>query len=448
MRDEIRPKRQSTQKKVTRRAYLKRASLASTVGIIGFAGCMGNGGGSGGNGSGGSNSSAPLEIIHWWTAGGEEQAFNALIKGFKKKYPNVKVKPNPAPGGAGSAQAAVVRNRVLSDNPPSTFQIWPGKALHPYTKENILKGIGDIWTQDMRKAYLKGPQQLSKPQGTYVAVPINIHRLNNIFYNKNIIKQAGVDPANIQDPASLTKALAKVEQNTDAVGMAQATKTPFTTIQLWEMIFLGAQGVQAYQDMVNGNIQKHKQGIKSALRRVNEYRKHWNKDAGSISWNQANAMVINGKAAFHHQGDWAVGQYKAQKNFEFRKDWDYIPFPATDETYSIVVDSFVYPKNNPTPDATRKFLSYCGSKDAQRRFNPIKGSIPPRTDVSMKPFGPFLKEQQNDFASSQAQPPTIAHGTAVTPSVKTAVEGAFASFTSNWNINQTYTSIRQAFKQG
>lgn len=224
--------------------------------------------------------------------------------------------------------------------------------------------------------------------------------------------------------------------------MAQATKNPFTTIQLWGMIFLGEQGSKAYRDMLNGNIQKHEQNIKSALKRVNEYREHWNKDAGSIAWDQA-----NGKAAFHHQGNWAAGQYKVQKNMKYQQDWDYIPFPGTETSYSVVMDSFVYPQNNPSPDVTRKFLSYCGSKDAQRRFNPVKGSVPPRTDVPMKPFGSFLKEQRKDFQDSQAQLPTIDHGTAVTPSVKTAIEGVFASFTSGWNVNKAYRGIQKAFNQ-
>jgi glucose/mannose transport system substrate-binding protein len=158
-------------------------------------------------------------------------------------------------------------------------------------------------------------------------------------------------------------------------------------------------------------------------------------------------MVINGEAAFIHQGDWAAGQYDAQDGFNYDENWNYVPYPGSQGTYSIVVDSFVFPRNNPSPDAARKFLSYCGTKDAQRRFNPIKGSIPPRTDVSSEPFGSFLKQQREDFENSSAQPATIAHGTGVTPSVKSSIEGAFASFTSNWNVSQTYNSIRQAFDQ-
>jgi len=445
---------------LTRRSYLKGTTAIGTAGLVGLAGCTGGpsgggGGGGGGNGSGGGGgggsgggSGEGLEIIHWWTAGGEQDALNALLEGFREEYPDVGINNNPAPGGAGSAQDAVIRNRVLNENPPGTFQIWPGKSLTPYLEADVLRDIGDIWSGGMEDAYLQGPKNLSQPNGTYVAVPINIHRLNNLFYNVEVLEQAGVDPASISDPAGLTEALRRVNENTDAVGMAQSTQDPWTTLQLWETIFIGEQGPGAYQDMLSGNVAANEQAIKSALTKINEYRDFFNEDSGSIAWDQANSMVVNGEAAFIHQGDWAAGQYEAQDGFAYEENWGNVAFPGSAGTYSIVVDSFVFPADNPSPDATRKFLTYCGSKDAQRRFNPVKGSIPPRTDVSQEPFGPFLTQQREDFANSEAQPPTIAHGTGVTPGVKTAIESAFATFTSNWNVEQAYSGIEQAFNQG
>jgi glucose/mannose transport system substrate-binding protein len=451
----------SEDNELSRRRYLQGTTAAGTAVLAGLAGCTGGpsggGGSSGDNGSGGGNTSgsggsgggdSSLEVIHWWTAGGEQDAINALFEGFKQEYPDVQINNNPAPGGAGSAQDAVVRNRILNESPPGTFQIWPGQSLAPYLEADALRDIGDIWTDEMRNAYLDGPKNLSQPNGTFVAVPINIHRLNNLFYNTQVLEQAGIDPTSLQDAAGLTGAFEQVQQNTDAIGLAQSTQSPWTTLQFWEMVFMSEQGVQAYRDMLSGNVAAHEQGIKSALSRMDEYRQYWNEDAGSISWDQANSMVINGEAAFIHQGDWAAGQYDAQDGFNYDENWNYVPYPGSQGTYSIVVDSFVFPRNNPSPDAARKFLSYCGTKDAQRRFNPIKGSIPPRTDVSSEPFGPFLKQQREDFENSSAQPATIAHGTGVTPSVKSSIEGAFASFTSNWNVSQTYNSIRQAFDQG
>ncbi len=451
---------------VSRRQYL---ALASALGAAGVAGCTGGGGGDqtteepteqpGGttssDGGGGeatettqsSGSGEPLEIVHWWTAGGEKQAINALLEGFKEKYSGAQVTNNPAPGGAGSALDTVIKNRVLNQNPPSTFQIWPGQSLQPYLEGDVLNDIGEsVWTQEVRDAYLDGVEALAKPEDTYVAVPLNIHRLNNLFYNTSVMKNAGVDPSSISNPQALLDAMKTIDEQTDAAPMAQQTQSSWSTIQLWEDVFIGMHGVDTYMNVLDGKVKANESAVRSALDMVTKYQQYFNKDAGSISWDQANSKVINGGAAMIHQGDWAAGQYKASESFEFENQWNYVPFPGTSKVYHIVSDSFVFPSNNPSPDTTRKFLQYCASVEGQEIFNPIKGSIPPRTDVPTKEFGPFLTSQIEDFGNSNRQPPTIAHGTGVTPEVKSNVEGVFAGFLEQWNVDKAYNGLVSAFQ--
>ncbi|MFB6113655.1 MAG: ABC transporter substrate-binding protein [Halodesulfurarchaeum sp.] len=443
-----------TRAQLDRRYYLK---LAGTAGALGLAGCAGNGGQgetttttTQEQGDGTTTTQEPsfntLEIVHWWTAGGEKQALQALIDGFTSKYPEISIENNPAPGGAGSALDTVIKSRVLNENPPSTFQIWPGKSLHPYVEAGILKDIGDsVWSQKMRDAYQPGVMNMARPQGNLVAVPLNIHRLNNLFYNVSVVESAGVDPTTIQSPGDLLSALRTIGEQTDAAPMAQQTKSVWSTVQLWEDVLLGQSGVDTYTSILDGNVAENESAVKDALTTVKKYSNYFNKDSGSISWDQANAKVINGDAAVIHQGDWAAGQYKAREGFTFGEDWDYVPFPGTDSVYHVVTDSFVFPQPNPSPEATERWLQYCGSVEGQKKFNPIKGSIPPRTDVPKDPFGPFLREQMDDFAASSAQPPTIAHGTGVVPEVKSSIEGALSSFISNWDVNQAYQGIKNAF---
>ena len=422
---------------VSRRSYLKAAGVAGSAGLFGFS-IAGGAAAQQGN----------FEIIHWWTAGGEEQAISSLIEGFEEQYPDVQVQNNPAPGGAGSALDTVIRNRVLNRNPPSTFQIWPGRALNPYVEGNVLVDIGDsVWTQEVRDAYRDGVEQLARPQGNYVAVPINIHRLNNLFFNTEVLDSAGVDPTTISDAQGLLEAMRTVQQQTDATPMAQQTQTPWSTVQLWENVFLAQYGVDPYVDLTNqGNVSAHEQQVRDSLSLVAEYREFFPQDAGSLSWDQANSRIIQGDAAFIHQGDWAAGQYISSEGFNYQENWDYVPFPGTQGVYQVVVDSFVMPKPNPTPEITRNWLSYCATVDAQVRFNPPKGSIPPRTDVPTDPFGPFLTQQISDFRDSNAQPSSIAHGSAVTPEVKSNVEGAFAGFIESWNVDRTYNQLQSAFQ--
>jgi len=445
---------------LTRRRYMKAGGAGATTLVV--AGCLGGGDGdsdgdatteSGGSGDSsttesgnGGDGSQELEIVHWWTAGGEQEALNALVDGFEEEYPEVTVNNNAAPGGAGSALDTEVQSRILNENPPSTFQIWPGKALNTYTESEVLEDIGDsVWGDGMRDAYLDGVKQMSQPAGNYVAVPLNIHRLNNLFYNVSVLEDAGVDPASIDSPSALLDAMETIASETDATPMAHQTQAPWSTLQLWESVLIGVAGVDVYQDVLDGNVADNEDAVRESLQLVADYSEYFNEDAGSVAWDEANNGVIQGNAAFLHQGDWAAGQYQAAEDFEFGTDWEHVAFPGTSGVYHVVTDSFVMPTSNPSPEATEKWLSYCGSVDGQERFNPIKGSIPPRTDVPNDEFGPFLTAQREDFNNSDAQPPSIAHGTGVTPEVKSNVEGVFASFNGSWNVDSAYNSLTNAF---
>ncbi|WP_436343346.1 ABC transporter substrate-binding protein [Natronorubrum sp. FCH18a] len=389
----------------------------------------------------------PLEIGHWWTAGGEERAFNALIEGFEEEYPDIEVDPSPSPGGAGSALEADVRNRVVDQNPPSTFQVWPGQALTDYTDEELLYDIeGHVWDEEMEEAYLDGPVEVSRPDGDYVAVPINIHRLNNLFYNVDVVDDAGVDPESIETPSELLEAMEDVD-DAGYVGMAQQTQAAWSTLQLWAQVLLGEYGTDVYESFIEGDIEAVESEVRDSLEIVVDYREYFNEDASSLNdWDDASGYINEGEAAFFHQGDWAAGEYEADDELEYGEDWDLVPFPGTGEMYTLVMDSFVFPKHNPSPNATVRFLQYAGTADAQERFNPNKGSIPPRTDVSDEAFTPFLQDQMADFEESTEQPPSIAHGLAVRPGIQTNIEGAFANFIDNWDVDETYQELVDSFE--
>ncbi|WP_137287050.1 ABC transporter substrate-binding protein [Halorussus salinisoli] len=450
---------------VSRRDYIKAAG-AGTIGVTGLAGCMGGGGdgdetttedegtteagetsGDETNEDDSSTEYNKLEVQHWWTGGDGNKAVTALFEGFKQEYPDIEVNQNPVPGGAGENLKTVIKKRVLNNDPPSSWQAWPGAHLQPFVDADKLKDIGDsVWSENgMKDAYLQGPKDAAKPGGKFVTVPINIHRLNNLFYNTAVVEEAGVDPSSISKPSDLVAALKKVENNTDAVGMANQTKSAWSTAQLWAQVLLGEYGEETYVAFTEGKVSENEEAIKDSLGIVKEYKEYFNDDAGSISWTEANKKVINGEAAFFHQGDWAAGMYRGQDGFEFESDWGQVPFPGTEGIYALNMDSFPFPKNNPSSEATTKFLQYCGSVDAQERFNPKKGSIPPRTDVPKDEFGPFLSRQMDDFANSDAQVKSIQHGLAIPPEAKNNFGEAMSTFVSGWNVDKTYKQLNQAF---
>lgn len=98
-------------------------------------------------------------------------------------------------------------------------------------------------------------------------------------------------------------------------------------------------------------------------------------------------MVADGDAAFINRGDWAAGRYR-NTGLTYGDDWDYAPIPGTGETFLFQSDALLYPENDPSPEATHRFRSYCTSPDAQRRFCAERSSLPARTDVDGAAFAP------------------------------------------------------------
>jgi glucose/mannose transport system substrate-binding protein len=443
---------------VTRRRFVTAAGAAGIVGLAGCSGDGGDGGSSGGSGDGsdggsgssggsGGGSGNQLEVAHWWSEGDGNAAINALVDGFQEKYPDVDINENLVAGGAGQNLRDNIRTRIQNGNNPSTWQSWPGKELMPFVEADLLEDIeSSVWDKNsMKDAYLSGVKDAAQPGGTYVTVPLNIHRLNNLFYNVQVVESAGVDPSSLDSPSALLDAMAQISDATDAAPMANQTKAPWSTLQMWAQVLLGEAGVDTYMSFAEGDVSGNEDAIRSALNTVAEYKEYFNSDAGSISWTEANTKVMNGEAAFIHQGDWAAGAYRGNDDFAYEENWNHVPFPGTEGMYALNMDSFPYPTNNPSPEATTKFLRYVGTVDAQERFNPKKGSIPPRTDVPDDAFGPFLTQQKADFADSDAQPPSMTHGLAVPPETLSNMKSAMSTFTANWNVDKTYSQIKSAF---
>ena len=412
---------------VSRRTVLTTTSAAA---IAGLAGCSGGGGGGDG--------SNELELLHAWSSGDGNAAIEALIEGFQEEHPDVEFAEEPVNGAARSNLDQVISNKLQANDPPSTFQSWPGKHLATY--EGAFEDIeGDVWNDDLKENYLAGPQEQAQYNGTYVTVPLNIHRINNLFYNTAVVEEAGVDPESFSSPSDVVDACATIAEETDAVPFAQQTSGTWSTVQLWETILLGQAGIDGYESFING--EGDREAVQSALEAVVELSEYYPSDSSSISFTEANTMVMEGDAAFIHQGDWAAGAYSGADDFNYGEDWNQVTYPGTSGSYLLNMDSFPYMANNPSPEATRQFLSYCGTAEGQVLFNAEKGSIPPRSDADVSSLNQFQQDQYDDFNAADNQPPSIEHGLAVTPGVKTNISSAFSGFLEDYDAAATAESL-------
>jgi glucose/mannose transport system substrate-binding protein len=109
----------------------------------------------------------------------------------------------------------------------------------------------------------------------------------------------------------------------------------------------------------------------------------------------------------------------------------------------LLSDSFGLPKGAPNRDGAIAWLTVCGSKEGQDAFNPIKGSIPARTDGDRSLYDAYLQSAMDDFASDEIVP-SLAHGAAASEGWVTAIGDAMTLFVADLDVDAAQEAMAQA----
>src|SRR3954467_2030542 len=79
-----------------------------------------------------------VEVLHWWTSGGEAAALEVLKKDLESK--GVTWVDMPVAGGGGTEAMTVLRARVTSGNPPTAVQML-GFDITDWGKQGVVADI-------------------------------------------------------------------------------------------------------------------------------------------------------------------------------------------------------------------------------------------------------------------------------------------------------------------
>jgi glucose/mannose transport system substrate-binding protein len=372
-----------------------------------------------------------VEVLHWWTAGGEAKSVGELktiMQGKGHTWKDFAVA-----GGGGDNAMTVLKSRVVSGNPPAAAQI-KGPALQEWAAEGVLANLDATAKAEKWDELLpKGVADIMKYKGNYIAAPVNVHRVNWMWANKAVLDKAGVKgtPKTWEEFFKAADAVKKA--GLIAVAHGGQNWQDFTT---FESVVLGVGGAKFYSDAL---IKLDQKALTSATmtKSLETFRKikgYTDAAAPGRDWNLATAMVIQEKAAFQFMGDWAKGEFAAAGKVP-GKDYICAAAPGTDKAYTFNVDSFaMFKLKDAAAQKAQADLaaSIMGTK-FQEVFNLNKGSIPVRLNMDMAKFDDCAKLSAKDFVATSktgALVPSIAHGMAVAPAAEGAIKDAVSQF---WN---------------
>jgi len=160
----------------SRRQFMK---VAGAAGLTGLAGC--SGGGSGDGGSGGT--------VTFWTlfSGGDGEAMKALVDEFNEEHDDIQIERERQPFD--QYYDKLFTSMTGGDAPD--LAVFHTTEIQRFT--DALTPLGGMLSDGSADAYVDSILQETEFGGDRLALPLDTHP-NGLYYNKDIFRDAGLDP--------------------------------------------------------------------------------------------------------------------------------------------------------------------------------------------------------------------------------------------------------------
>lgn len=361
-----------------------------------------------------------VEVLHWWTSGGEAAALNVLKQDLEGQ--GTTWNDMPVAGGGGESAMTVLRARVTSGNPPTAVQML-GFDILDWANEGALADLNAVaakegWDDVVPEAL----QAFAKHDGKWVSAPVNVHSTNWVWANKAVLDANGIAvPASWDEFEAALGKLAAAGVTPIAHG-----GQPWQDATVFDAIAMSTGGPEFYKaafidldEEVLGS-----DTMVEAFRRMDVIRANVDDNFSGRDWNLATAMVINGDAAFQMMGDWAKGEFLNAGKVP-GQDFLCFRFPGTEDQVTFNADQFAMFDQGGAVSAEQAALATAIlSPSFQSAFNVVKGSVPARTDVSDEAFDACGKQGMKDLAAAAASGNlygSMAHGHTAPAAIKSAI---------------------------
>lgn len=360
-----------------------------------------------------------LEVYSWWKEEPERLAFEAAANVHERSHAGVDVLNVFNPNA--DDQRELLAMHLLAHAPPASFTAnigadlvrWsvvdPVDPVHPSSSR--IRGLTGLFQRtgldralppELASALRVGPSDV--PYG----VPINIHRLNVLYYDEGAVAaferdHAGRSLLDIETLCPRDPATPPLD-----VPIAIGADDDFALILLaFESVLPALAGPDFYDALFRGEKPDAVTGpgtfedqVRTALACVQYLSRSFTLNNETRDWAKAVDQVKHREAAFTVMGDWANGQLSEQLLNGTVKAIRFPHRAEVQETFVFTSDTFPLPIGAENEPEVMALLETFASADAQRAFSRVKGSIPARLEVrSLGPLDTFQALTQADFAN-------------------------------------------------
>jgi len=339
-------------------------------------------------------------MLHQWADGSDAAAIAKLGEMFEASGG---VWEQTAVAGHTSNTLAKLRADVVAGSAPAAVQL-KGAEIAEWNKTGKTANLDELAAAEGWDSVV-APELLPvmKPTGSWVAAPMNIHRINWIWGNKALMDEAGVAAL----PTTWDEYNAACEK-ASAVGkscLAHFT-ADWNDSTLFEIVLYGMSPETFKAAFVNADLDAMRSDEMIAafdqMRHMMD--NHVDRKIFSSDYDTTGNALGNGDAMFEFMGDWFIGNLRS---YGFEPGTEIVcagaPMNSGEPGFILNSDSVVFfEQSDPDYIEGQKMLaSLILSPEFQTIFNQAKGSIPARMDVDLSEgFNSCQQTAQADLAAS------------------------------------------------
>ncbi len=324
--------------------------------------------------------SGSLSIVGVWT-GDEQKSFQAVLDGFKAKFPDVRVRYDPA----GDNVPTVLGTAVEGGRPPDLATVAQPGVVTEFQKKGALKPL-DFAKSTVSENYPADFVKLGTIGGKLYSFVFKAANKSTVWFNVSAFKNAGVSPPKTWDEF-LKNAKTLKASGVPAYSLGGADG--WTLTDLFENLYLRQAGPDRYDRLSTHELKWTDASVKTTLKTMAQVLGDTSNIAGGKSGalqtefpkSVENVFSDPPKAAMVIEGDFVPGVVASKTKLKPKTGYDVFPFPAVGDATNAVVgggDSLVLFKNTA---AGRELVKYLAGPEAAQIWVRRGGFSSPNKNV-------------------------------------------------------------------
>lgn len=358
-----------------------RTTVAALLTLFMVASACGGDGGDGGDGGGdGALSGETLEVAAVWS-GDEQESFEEVMQAFEDRT-GATVNFT----STGDDISTVLGTRLEGGDPPDVAVLPQPGLLRDLASQGNLVDIEEAAGEEVDSNFAPVWRELGSVDGTLYGVWFKAANKSTVWYNTQVLSDAGVGPADDWD-----------SMISDAETIRDSGVTPFSiggsdgwTLTDWfENVYIRTAGAEKYDQLAGHEIPWTDDSVREALETLAEIFGRPELIAGGANGALQTSFVESvtqvfadpPEAALVYEGDFVAGEIRANTNAVVGEDADFFPFPSIEGSEPAVIGGGDVAVLLNDSEAGQELMSFLATPDAAEIWAERGGFTSPNQEV-------------------------------------------------------------------